>query len=188
MPQQELLRTVAETLTRLNIDYMITGSIASSIQGEPRLTHDIDLVVHLSASQVPALVRAFPEPDFYLGEDAVREALRNRSMFNLLHVTEGEKVDFWLLTDEPFDQARFGRKRVEELLGMSLKVSAPEDTILVKLRWSKMSGGSEKQMTDALRVFEVQRGRLDLQYLQTWSAKLGITDLWNELQQRASPL
>jgi hypothetical protein len=43
-------------------------------------------------------------------------------------------------------------------------------------------------MTDALRVFEVQRGRLDLQYLQTWSAKLGITDLWNELQQRASPL
>lgn len=188
MPQQELLKQVVQTLDLLDIDYMVTGSIASSMQGEPRLTHDIDLVVQLSAAKIPQLLHAFPEPDFYLGEESVHEALRRQSMFNLLHVAEGDKVDFWLLTDEPFDRARFARKRVEELLGMRLKVSAPEDTILVKLRWSKMSGGSEKQMTDALRVFEVQRGQLDLEYLQAWSAQLGIVDLWNELLQRAQPL
>lgn len=64
MPQQELLKQVVQTLDLLDIDYMVTGSIASSMQGEPRLTHDIDLVVHLSAAQVPQLLQAFPQPDF----------------------------------------------------------------------------------------------------------------------------
>jgi hypothetical protein len=184
MSQQELLVKVVQVLDALSIDYMTTGSIASSMQGEPRASHDI----HLSAAAVPNLLRAFPEPAFYLTEDSVRDALRQRSMFNLLHVAEGDKVDFWILTDEPYDQARFARKRTEEFLGMPLKVSAPEDTILMKLRWSKMMGSSEKQVTDALRVLEVQRGALDIDYLQRWSAQLGIEDLWKDLLQRAKPI
>ena len=188
MSQQELLSKVVQTLDALGIDYMITGSIASSMQGEPRSTHDIDIVVQLSAGEAPKLLQAFPEPDYYLSEDSIREALRQQSMFNLLQVAEGEKVDFWILTDEPFDQARFARKRVEELLGMHLKVSAPEDTILVKLRWSKMSGGSEKQITDALRVLEVQRDQLDLHYLQEWSVQLDVHDLLQKLLEQAKPI
>ena len=188
MSQQELLTKVAQVLDVLGIDYMITGSIASSLHGEPRSTHDIDIVVHLPPEAVTRLLQAFPEPEYYLAEESVREALRQRSMFNLLQVAEGEKVDFWILTDEPFDRARFARKRVEDLFGMRLKVSAPEDTILVKLRWSKMSGGSEKQMTDALRVLEVQRDQLDMNYLQEWSVKLGVHDLWQLLLAQAKPL
>ncbi len=187
MSQQELLANVARTLDTLGIDYMITGSIASSLQGEPRMSHDIDLVVHLIAAAVPALLKAFPEPEFYLSEESVREALRQQKMFNLLHVAEGDKVDFWILTDEPFDQARFARKRVEEIVGAKLKVSAPEDTILMKLRWSKMLGGSEKQLTDALRVFEIQHDNLDFDYLRHWSAQLDTDDLLQQLIQQAKP-
>jgi hypothetical protein len=188
MSQQELLDKVTQTLDTLGIDYMITGSIASSMQGEPRLSHDIDLVIHLPVAAVPALLKAFPDPEFYLSEESVREALRQRRMFNLLHVADGDKVDFWILTDEPFDQARFARKRVEEFQGMWLKVSSPEDTILKKLSWSKLLGGSEKQLTDALRVFEVQRDKLDLEYVRHWSAQLGIGDLWQQLLQQAKPV
>jgi hypothetical protein len=188
MSQQELLAEVVRTLDGLGIDYMATGSIVSSMQGEPRLSHDIDIVIHLPVAAVPQLLQAFPQPKYYLAEDAVRDALRQGSMFNLLHVAEGDKVDFWILTGEPFDQARFARKRLEDFLGMRLKVSAPEDTILMKLRWSKMLGSSEKQMTDALRVLEVQHDKLDLDYLQHWSAKLGIDDLWRQLLQQAKPI
>lgn len=143
---------------------MVTGSVASSLQGEPRATYDIDLVVAVAApaeTVAASLKAAFPEPDFHLDEGAVRQAIVSRGMFNLLDTREGDKVDFWLLTGEPFDRARFERRYVEAFEGAWLHVSRPEDTILMKLRWAAMLGGSDKQFVDALRVYEVQHGRLD---------------------------
>ncbi len=58
MSQQELLRTVVRTLEELGVDYMVTGSIASSLQGEPRSTHDIDIVVNLPQAKAHALAAA----------------------------------------------------------------------------------------------------------------------------------
>jgi hypothetical protein len=188
MSQQELLTRVIQVLNSAGVDYMLTGSMASSLQGEPRSSHDIDLVVALPASAAKELVAAFPPPDYYLPEDFILDAVQKRSMFNLLSMTEGEKVDFWLLTDEPFDQSRFARKREEEVLGLRLKVSAPEDTILAKLRWAQLAGGSEKQFTDALRVYELQRPKLDLPYLEHWVVQLGLESLWKDLKTAAEPI
>src|SRR5947209_19592928 len=98
MSQQELLKRVLGVLDQLGIPYMITGSVASSLHGAPRSTHDIDLLVALPISATKSLVAAFPPPEFYLSEEAVRDAIVQRSMFNLLSLSEGEKVDFWLLT------------------------------------------------------------------------------------------
>ena len=177
-----------EALTKTGVDYMVTGSVASGLQGEPRSTHDIDLVVALPPSAAKRLAEAFPPPDYHLPEEAILDAVRRRSMFNLISLTEGDKVDFWILTDDPFDRSRFARKGVEVVLGVRLQVSAPEDTILAKLRWAKMSGGSEKQFTDALRVYEVQLEKLDQNYLESWVKQLGVESLWAELKARAEPL
>jgi hypothetical protein len=185
MSQPELLKRVARTLLELNIDYMITGSIASSMQGEPRSTHDIDIVVSISRSDVDRLVDAFPRPDFYVDVDSAKDAITHQSMFNLIDVREGDKVDFRVLTEDPFDRTRFSRRYVEEVLGERLNVSSPEDTILMKLRWASQMGGSEKQFTDALRVFEIQHGALDLEYVERWAADLGIEDLWARIQNEA---
>jgi hypothetical protein len=106
-------------------------------------------------------------------------------MFNLIDVNGGDKVDFWILTEELFDQSRFARKYSEEILGTRMYVSSPEDTILAKLRWAKLSGGSEKQFTDALRVYEVQHGKLDIAYLNDWVKKLNLESLWKRLQDEA---
>ena len=143
MSQQELLRKVISVLTALHVDYLLAGSLASSAQGEPRSTHDIDLVIELPMETAGQLVAAFPPPDFYLSEDAIRAAVRHRSMFNLLSLTDGEKVDFWILGDTPFDRSSFARKRVESILEMALNVSAPEDTMLSKLRGPVFRGAAK---------------------------------------------
>jgi hypothetical protein len=187
MPQQELLKTVAAILAEAGIDYMVTGSIASSLQGEPRSTHDVDLVVVMPPDGASKLMAAFPSPDYYLSQEAIEDAVRQRSMFNLLSLTDGEKVDFWMLTDEPFDHSRFARKRVEQFMDFQIQVSAPEDTILAKLRWAKLSGGSEKQFTDALRVYEIQGNTLDFDYLNHWASQLCVEDLWQRIQSEAEP-
>jgi hypothetical protein len=188
MPQPELLSRVIQVLDTAGVEYMLTGSLASSIQGQPRSTHDIDLVVNLPLSAVPALVAAFPPPEFFLPEAAARDAIQNRSMFNLIVPAEDDKVDFWLLTDEPFDRTRFARRVAQTIAGQTVYLSSPEDTILAKLRWSRMSGGSEKQFKDALSVYEVQFGRLDLAYLEQWANTLSVQDLWDRLKAEAQPL
>jgi hypothetical protein len=187
MSQQDLLSKVIRALDESGCAYMLTGSFASSMQGEPRLSHDIDLVVDLRPQALPELLRIFPSPEFYLDEQSIREAIRNRTMFSLLQVSEGDKVDFWILTDDPFDIGRFTRRQHEDVLGMKLFVSSPEDTILAKLRWAKLSGGSEKQFHDALRVYEVQFGAMDMEYLGKWVEMLAIQDYWTRLLQEACP-
>jgi hypothetical protein len=133
MSQQELLRRIIQILDGLEIAYMVTGSVTSSLQGEPRSTHDIDLVVDLKEGATERLLGAFPPSDFYVSDQAVREAIARRTTFNLIDLAGGDKVDFWILTDEPFDRSRFARRRIAEALGLRFPVSSPEDTILMKL-------------------------------------------------------
>lgn len=185
MSQQELLRKVVETLEQTGIEYMMSGSLVSSLQGEPRSTHDIDLVVAIKSETVPELIAAFPPPKFYLDEHSITQAMERKSCFNLIDVMSGDKVDFWMLTDDPFDQSRFARKNIEDFLGLQVVISSCEDTILAKLRWAKLSGGSEKQFTDALRVYEVQFMKLDMDYLKSWAKQLGVTLLLEKLQDQA---
>ncbi|WP_406677231.1 hypothetical protein [Moorella sp. ACPs] len=185
MSQQELLIKVINTLESTGIEYMLTGSIVSSIQGEPRLTHDIDIMISIPKNAVKDLVAAFPQPDYYLDEQSILNAIEEKGMFNLIDTNEGDKVDFWLLTNEPFDRSRFKRKVISEFFGHKVFISSPEDTILAKLRWAKLAGGSEKQLTDALRVYEVQFGNLDMEYLESWARELGVENLLAEIKSRS---
>lgn len=188
MSQPELLRKVIRSLDDAGIDYMVTGSIASSLHGEPRTTHDVDLVLSLDEKSVKRLIGLFTPPDFYLDEESIIGAVKNKGMFNLIDVRTGDKVDFWMLTDEPFDRSRFARKITEEVMGIKMKVSTPEDTILSKLWWVKLSGGSEKHFYDALHVYEVQFGKLDTDYLSTWSKELEVDEAFKRLRREALPL
>ena len=188
MPQLQLLKEVLAFLDYNQIDYMVTGSIVSSLQGEPRTTHDVDIVISIQAASIQNLTEAFLPPRFYISKESIKEAIGSKTMFNLIDTTEGDKIDFWILTEDPFDESRFERKYKENIYGIDMKVSSPEDTILAKLRWAKLSGGSEKQFNDALRVYEVQFGTLDIDYINEWADRLNVAELWKNLQQNAELL
>jgi len=185
MSQQALPKRIVEALDGAGIPYMLTGSLVSSLQGEPRATHDIDLVIDISPGDVAHVMGALSAPEVCLDGHAVSEATRRRTVFNLLEPSSGDKADFWLLTDDPFDRARFARRLRIEALGLELSVSAPEDTILMKLRWSAQAGGSEKQLNDALRVYEPQAGSLDEGYLDEWAARLEVTAALTAIRESA---
>ena len=106
-------------------------------------------------------------------------------MFNLLEAEHGDKVDFWILKEEPFDRSRFSRRNIEEINELKIQVSSAEDTILAKLNWAELSGGSEKQFGDALRVYEVQYQNLDSDYLESWVKKLNLAEIWKRLKKEA---
>lgn len=188
MSQPELLIKIIDFLELNKIEYMVTGSVVSSLQGEPRTTHDIDIVVSISKTTTAILIESFQPPRYYLSQDAIEDAINRSSMFNLVDTSGGDKVDFWLLTDDAFDKVRFKRKYKEDFPGIAMFVSRPEDTILMKLRWAKLSGGSEKQFLDACRVYELQYNILDVSYMNQWVEYLSINEEWEKLKEKAAPL
>ncbi|RKY03520.1 hypothetical protein DRP77_05930 [Candidatus Poribacteria bacterium] len=188
MAQVELLREIVKTLNELGIPYALTGSIASSFYGEPRGTHDIDVVIALSPSDVERFIRSFDPQRFYLDEEAVREALARESVFNLIDVEAGIKVDFWMLKDEPYYRESFRRRIKHRIFGEEMYLLAPEDVILTKLVWHKLTEGSGRQFRDALGVYLAQKGKLDLSYLMRWAERLGVRGLVEEMIEKAGEI
>lgn len=92
MIQEDLLVKVIDRLNQVNIPYMITGGIATIFYGRPRLTHDFDIVIDVGPEQIQRLIDTFGE-EFYVSEEAVREAMDRHGMFNLIHLDSGIKVD-----------------------------------------------------------------------------------------------
>ena len=107
----ELMQKVADFLECESTPYRIVGSMASIVYGEPRFTNDVDVLVDLSREKVDAVCREFPPPDFYVSADAVREAIRIRHQFNILHMPSGLKVDMILSTDTEFSRLDISRGR-----------------------------------------------------------------------------
>lgn len=167
---------------------MLTGAIVSSLQGAPRTTHDIDIVVDLKLRDAREFGGRFSSEEYYISDSSIVQAFETSGSFNLIEPKTGFKVDFWLLTDDPFDVARFSRRRVVDYEGLALSLSSPEDTILMKLKWAESIGGSEKQLGDALAVLEVQSALLDNAYLDKWAHELGVSHLLEGLRERARPL
>jgi len=168
---------VTDILESLNIEYHIGGSVASGIWGEMRYTQDIDLVADIKESQIDLLSNAF-SPRFYISKVAVKDAIAFGNSFNIIDNQTGWKVDIFVLPNDLFQQSRFDRKQRISIneLGQTLNFSSPEDTILQKLLWYRMTEqGSEKQWRDILGILKLQQSILDFIYIQEWADTLKLS-------------
>ncbi len=179
----ELLRKIAETLDRLNVDYFVTGSVASGAYGEPRLTNDIDVVAALAPKHIAPFLDAFPAPEFYCSRDAILQAIEGQFQFNVLQPETGMKVDVILSGSTAFDQSRMKRVRRIDNAGGRVAYASPEDVILKKLVYFQ-EGGSEKHLRDIVGILKVQAERIEVDYLHEWLDKLGVMTEWELVQSR----
>ncbi len=169
---------VARALDAVGAPYFLGGSLASSVQGEPRATNDIDLVIELSPSRVRAFAQALG-PDFEVDEEALAEAALRRSSWNIYHLPSMTKVDLFIRRPGAFDDSEFGRRRAIDVRpGQQLLLKSPEDTVLRKLLWFRDGGGvSTTQWRDLVEVLRVGGSTLDHEYLRTWSVRLSLEEL-----------
>ncbi len=176
----QVLLDVATELDRLGIEYLLGGSLASSLLGEPRSTVDVDLAVRLAEGQLRQLVAALDRA-FFVDPEAAREALRRGSAFNVIHRATALKVDLFPLAGDPFDLEQMRRRIFVAPSAESpavVAVSSAEDLVLRKLAWYRAGGGvSDRQWRDVLGILKVQGARIDLGYLRRWADALGLRDL-----------
>ena len=177
-----LARKVAVLLESLSISYYIGGSVASSLQGEIRFTEDLDLVVNIQTNQVQSILNIFSK-DFYISEIAIDDAMRGRtSSFNIIDLETTEKADIFVMRNDAFAISKMERKQlyipVNRTEADAIYLCSPEDTILQKLVWYRMTKNeSQRQWRDVLGVLKLQGDRLDFDYLQKWGVELSLSDL-----------
>ena len=184
MGPHELLEKVAKVFESLGIDYVVTGAIASIFYGEPRLTNDIDIVASIEKKDIPGLIEAFPENEFYVEREQVEEAVEKCRQFNIIHPASALKIDIMIKKDTPFDKSRFSRARMISPAGSyKARFASPEDVIIKKMDFFKR-GGSEKHLRDIAGMIRVSGSELDLDYISRWADRLGLTEIWEEITKK----
>ena len=171
---------VIQALDTLGVSYLIGGSLASTVYGVVRTTQAADLVVELRLEHAAPLAQVLAD-SFYVDVEAIRDAIRRRSSFNVIHLETMFKVDVFVSRERPFDRAQFARRAAQTIATepeRTAYVASAEDTVLTKLEWYRLGGEqSERQWRDVLGVLVVQSTHLDVDYLRQWAEHLGVADL-----------
>src|SRR6478609_5463586 len=180
---------VATALTSVAAEYFVGGSLASSLQGEPRATNDIDFVSSVPAGRINAFRNALGD-EFEVDTDMLRDAVLHARSANAFYLPVVTKIDFFGRGYEPFDESEFSRRRVTivRASGESLVVKSAEDTVLRKLLWFREGGEvSEKQWRDIVSVLRISGGTIDDGYLDSWSSRLSLEGLLRRAREARSP-
>ncbi len=171
---------VAEALDACGVRYLVGGSLASAVSGEPRSTVDVDLVVELTEKDVEPLMSLLGDR-FHADADVIRRAIRDRSSANMIHNVTSTKVDLFICGGSPVDKEQMERRqrvKVSSDPEAWLYVYTPEDILLQKLRWYRMGNEvSERQWNDIRGIILVQGDRLDRAYLLDKATVLRVSDL-----------
>lgn len=174
MLELKIFREVIERLNSSHVPYMVSGSVAMNFYTVPRMTRDIDIVIEIA--DVDSFYNAFKK-EYYIDKRTVGNAVRNRSMFNIIHLKEAIKIDFIIRKDTEYRKTEFERRRQVDIGGSKVFIVSIEDLIISKLVWSKQSR-SDLQANDIKNLLEEN---IDLEYLEEWVGRLGIESYYREI-------
>ena len=160
---------ITDVLDQNHIPYMLSGSIALGIYTVPRMTRDIDFVIHLEAKNLDLFVESFKE-GFYCDKDAIKDAMIGPvKMFNIIDHESGYKADFVVLKDDPYRQEEFSRRQKVTYIGKTIYVVSPEDLLISKLIWIQ-DYQSSLQIEDIKSLVIIEG--LDWDYISKWIKQL----------------
>ncbi len=180
MPDPDLFELFVRPLDRLHVRYYVSGSVAAMLYGEPRVTHDIDLVVALVADSLHGLAEAFRQPEFYIPPPdliLVEMHREQRGHFNIIHADSGLKADFYLAGRDELHAWAFRRTREYPIGGATIRVAPPEYVILRKMEYFR-EGGSEKHLRDIRSMLAVSGELIDRPELEEWVRRRGLGEVW----------
>jgi hypothetical protein len=180
MPEPELFLLFVRPLNRAGIRYMVTGSVAAIFYGEPRLTHDVDLVAYLNDADIRGLADSFPSGDFYVPPPEVIAAevqREQRGHFNIIHIETGFKADVYPTGRDDFNAWAFRLRRRVPFEGETVVLAPPEYVIVRKLEYYR-EGGSEKHLRDIRAMLAISGGQLDRAALIEWIERRGVQSEW----------
>jgi len=184
MRPPDFIEIFVSPLEELGVEYMITGSIAAIFYGEPRLTHDIDLVLTLKPSHVEPLCDRFPLDEYYCPPPQVLRVELGRSShahFNLIHHKTGLKADCYVFTGDELHRWAFEHRRAVTIGRATLIQLAPIEYVIIRKLQYNREGGAEKHLTDIQAMLRVSGRDIDAGFLERELEQRGLANLLPEI-------
>jgi len=182
MPNHDLFQIFVSRLNKLDIRYMVTGAVASIIYGEPRLTHDMDLVIELNAAELEDFISAFPSREFYCPPSEVvlvEINRRQRGHFNLIHHQTGFKADIYTCGQDELHKWALANRKSVEFEEAVYWVAPIEYVILRKLEYYR-EGKSQKHMQDIAGMLELSTDQIDFNFLEKKIQEMSLEKEWKQ--------
>lgn len=183
MPAPDPILLFIKPLNNLGVPYMVTGATACIAYGQPRLTHDVDIVLELDQQHIPALESAFPPSDFYCPPEeiiAVEVTRTMRGHFNIIHHESGMKADCYLTGNDHLHRWGMSMRRRLAMSGEPVWLAPPEYVIIRKLEYFR-EGGSEKHLIDIRGILEVSHTAVDYSILNEQIRQRQLSNTWNKI-------
>lgn len=163
---------------------MVTGSVAGMVYGEPRITHDIDLVLQLRAEDVSDFVKLFPIDRFYCPPEQVIKtelARQTGGHFNIIHNKTGFKADIYPIGEDKLHKWAMDRRQKIDFKESDIWLAPPEYVIVRKLEYYK-EGGSTKHLADIKRMLEISGDNINTQDLKRKIEECNLSEEWAKLE------
>jgi hypothetical protein len=187
MPPPDLIRIYITPLEEAGISYMVTGAIASIAYGEPRLTHDIDLVIEMKPDQIQAITNMFPSDEFYCPPAEVIKVETCRFLrghFNLIQHSTGMKAYLYLTGEDKLHSWGMSKRKRFPIEGKQIWFAPPEYVIVRKLQYYR-EGGSQKHLSDIVSILKISGDQLDMSEIEAKVQEYGLGRQWQEALKKA---
>lgn len=172
----KILKDIVKKLSENNIEYMVSGSVAMNFYSVPRMTRDIDIIISLDLDFVDKIFEIFKN-DYYIDKDDIRDAVKHKSIFNIIHLKDIFKIDFIIRKKNEYRILEFNNKKQVKLDDMNIYIVSIEDLIISKIFWAKDSE-SQLQIGD---VKNLMKNNYDLNYVKKWCKYLGTINLFERI-------
>ncbi len=166
----DLLKRITKSLENINIQYMLSGSIALNNYTVPRMTMDIDIVIELHEEKLNDFLFIFGD-NYYVNKDVVKKETKHLGMFNVIDYETGFKVDFILRKNTEYRKFEFQRRMKTNILDFDVWIVSQEDLTISKIEWIQQIQ-SDKQIRDIKNL--LANSEIDKQYIEKWCKKLNL--------------
>jgi hypothetical protein len=166
----KFLEIIIAFFERYQIPYMLSGSVAMSIYAVPRSTRDLDFVASIKIEDVDKIVEFFKE-GYYCEKDSILDAIKSKSIFNIIDYLSGFKADIVILKNTPFRINEFNRREQHIFEGYPVYVVTKEDLLISKVIWIQ-EFQSNIQKEDIITLWNV--ASVDREYVIFWIKELNL--------------
>src|SRR5919108_5571534 len=185
------LRLVIDALNAAKVEYLIGGAIAEWAWGEPRATQDLDLVVRIPIKSINKLSKELEKRDMLIPAEIILDnILEDRAdiPINAIHMYSGLKADLYPMREgDELRQSAFRRREQVDYgppIG-KVYIHSAENLIVYKLIYFGLSQQS-KYSRDIAAILKSKKNELDMDYIEQWAARLGLSSVWKEMLDNVS--
>lgn len=184
----DFFSVILHPLNGSGLAYMVTGAAAVIVYGEPRMTHDLDLVLNLQKSDIPKFLTLFPEDQFYVPPAEVlhvETGRKHRGHFNLIHHDTGLRADIYLMGDDPLHHWAM-KYRKKMIFDDSVIWLAPIEYVIIRKLEYYREGQSAKHLEDIRNMIQVSGSDVDRDRLGEMIAAHHLENEWQMVTSEGS--